>query len=77
MAIFLIETWLHQNDKEHESNNNTEARNKEKLIKKIMWLKSQISNVPEHYKDLTIETMMTLPVNNLIVLSDNISDNKK
>jgi hypothetical protein len=63
---FLIETWFHQNKKDHD----------EKQIVKIMWIKSQIKNITAHYKHLTIETMMTYPVNNHILLSENITANQ-
>jgi hypothetical protein len=72
---FLIVTWIHRNNEEHNSNNNPDKRKKEKLIEKIMWIKSQFKNVPDHDKDLNPETTMKYPVNNLSMLSENISNN--
>jgi hypothetical protein len=59
---FLIETWWCRNSIEHQNGNSTINRKKEKMIEKIMWLKSQVpAEKLLHYTDLSPDTMMSYP----------------
>jgi hypothetical protein len=72
---FLIEIWLFRNKMEHQSEIDPTNRKKEKMIEKIMWLKSMITHEQiTKYYNLTPEIMITYPVNNLAMISENLSD---
>ena len=72
---FLIETWCCRNSIEHQTENNQSNRKKEKMIEKIMWLKSQIPKEKlTNYNNLSPAIMISYPENNLIMISENLSD---
>jgi hypothetical protein len=72
---FLIATWCCRNSIEHQNENSTINRKKEKMIEKIMWLKSQIpAEKLLHYSDLSPDMMMSYPDNNIAMILENISN---
>jgi hypothetical protein len=72
---YLIELWCCRNDSEHQSNQDRVKRKKEKIIEKIMWLKSQINTEQiQLHKTLNYKSMIEYPVNNLAMISENLSD---
>jgi hypothetical protein len=72
---FLIELWCTRNNIEHQTESDQIKRKKEKMIEKIMWLKSQIkAEKLKYYVHLKKENMINYPVNNLTMISENLSD---
>jgi hypothetical protein len=57
--------WKFRNDEEHGNNQDPVATQKDKLIRKILWMKTKILHFPNNYlRNLTIETLRGLPITN-------------
>jgi hypothetical protein len=70
---FVLECWFTRNESEHDNENNPVLRTKEKLLEEIMWVIRKIPNEVDHpYKDTNEITMLTMPVNNLTMLLEQV-----
>jgi hypothetical protein len=67
MTLGLVHAcWQHRNDREHGTNEDPIANQKDKLIRKIMWFKTKIDYFPNNYlRSLTEEILKGLPLANL------------
>jgi hypothetical protein len=63
---FVRSSWKIRNDGEHDNNGDPLRKQKEKLIRKILWCKTQINTFPNNYlRNLTAESLQGLPLENL------------
>jgi hypothetical protein len=70
---FVLECWFTRNEFEHDNENNPVLRSKEKLIEHITWAIENIPNDVVHpYKGIDKETMITLPLDNLTMMLEQV-----
>jgi ribonuclease HI len=71
---FVLDIWFCRNDIEHNLNDAATEIHKRKLKEQILWLNSKINDSVNHpYKNVTEMSLLTLPVNNLLIMVDQLT----
>jgi ribonuclease HI len=71
---FVLDMWFCRNDIEHNLNDTATEIKKRKLTEQIVWLDSKIDiAIPHPYKNMTPAHLLTLPINNLSIMVDQIT----
>jgi hypothetical protein len=70
---FVLNSWQTRNEIEHDNTGDPTRRQKEKLCEQILWIKSQINQSKKYpLQGITEDTLKELPIENLVVMAEQI-----